>query len=143
MDRKVFHWHMDADWEKEKQGFFQGSQSQKFAFACPPEFGGPGGFINPEEIFVAAIATCIMATFINVSKRRGIKVVSYKSHTEAIMEFADGHYRITKAYFRPDIVVSSQEEIEECRLVLHDAESTCPIGKSVTTQVIMEERITA
>ena len=134
---------MDVHWEKEKQGFFKGSQPEKFAFACPPEFGGPGGFINPEEIFVAAIGTCVMATFINVCKRRNVKILSYKSHVEGIMEHIDGHYRISKAYLKPEIVVSSPDEIEECRLILLDAEATCPIGKSITTQVLLEEKITA
>lgn len=141
MERKTFRYFVSVDWEKGKQGFFSGINNEKFAFSCPPEFGGPEGFMSPEEIFVASIATCVMATFINVCSRNKIGIASYNSKAEGVMDYIEGSYRITKIFLRPQIIIKDPEQREECKRILEDAHQTCPVGKSVVSQVILEPEL--
>lgn len=141
MERKVFKYFVEADWEKDKQGFFKGVNPEKFPFSCPPEFGGPDGFLSPEEIFVAASATCVMATFINTASKKRLDFVSYKSSAEGVMEHNGCCYEIKTIYLRPTIIIKDGSQRELCMALLKDAHETCPVGKSVKTNVVLEPNI--
>ncbi len=39
------------------------SVDQKLTCAIPPEFGGPGGGLSPEDLFAQALTNCFVATF--------------------------------------------------------------------------------
>lgn len=138
MDRKTFSYYANVDWEKEKQGFLKGGFND-IQVACPPEFGGPGGIISPEDLFVASLAVCVMATFINRCARKGVELVSYASKNEGFMEFVDDAYQITKVWLRPTIKIADSSKLELAKSLLHEAEAVCPVGRSVKTQVILEE----
>lgn len=138
MERKTFSYYANVDWEKEKQGFLTGN-FKDIQVACPPEFGGPGGIISPEDLFVASLAVCLMATFLNRCARNGVELVSYQSKNEGFMEFVTDAYQITKVWLRPTIKLADSSKIELARSLLHEADRVCPVGRSVKTEVILEE----
>jgi organic hydroperoxide reductase OsmC/OhrA len=138
MERKTFKYFANVDWEKGKQGFLTGG-FKDISVACPPEFGGPGGIISPEDLFVASLAVCLMATFLNRCARNSIELVSYTSKNEGFMEFVGDAYQITKAWLRPTIKLADNSKLELAKSLLHEAERVCPVGRSVKTEVILEE----
>lgn len=141
MERKVFKYFVEVDWEKNKQGFFKGVNPEKFPFSCPPEFGGPEGFLSPEEIFVSASAACVMATFVNSASKKRLEFVSYISSAEGIMVHNGCCYEISKIYLRPRIVIKDPFQEDLCLELLKEAHQTCPVGMSVKTDIILEPTI--
>jgi organic hydroperoxide reductase OsmC/OhrA len=47
----------------------------------PPEYGGSPDSLNPEEMLVASVNSCIMLVFFHFAKRYDIEIASY--HSEA------------------------------------------------------------
>ncbi|HOO96485.1 MAG TPA: OsmC family protein [Caldisericia bacterium] len=142
MQRKIFEYNVGVDWETEHQGFLTGD-FKTVSIACPPEFGGPGKIISPEDLFVASAAVCVMTTFLDFAEKLKINLVLYKSKANGKMEFIDGYYRFSKITIEPEIVVSNESEIEKTERLLRKAENVCPVGKSVTCEVEVVPTITA
>ncbi|MEZ4812398.1 MAG: OsmC family protein [Caldisericia bacterium] len=142
MKRKVFNYEVSVDWEKEHQGFLGGSFKQ-IQIACPPEFGGPGGIISPEDLFVASNSVCVMTTFLDFMEKAQIKLVSYKSNATGDMEFIDGYYRFSKIILNPKIVIYDKKNIERTERLLKKAHDVCPVGKSSTCEIILEPEISS
>jgi organic hydroperoxide reductase OsmC/OhrA len=140
MKRKTFTYMADVDWEKEHQGFL-GGNFDTVRIACPPEFGGPGGKISPEELFVASNTVCIMTTFIDFSERVGIGLVAYKSKATGYMEFIDNYYRFSKIEIKIEITISEKKQTNITKRMIDKAHDVCPVGKSSTCEVIIEPEI--
>jgi organic hydroperoxide reductase OsmC/OhrA len=97
--------------------------------------------IDPEEAFVAALASCHMLTFVDLARRAGFVVDSYVDEAEGVMDRIDtGRFWISKVTLRPKIVFSGgkvPDEIDLSRLH-HDAHEFCFIANSVKTEVIVD-----
>ncbi|GAJ21243.1 unnamed protein product, partial [marine sediment metagenome] len=48
----------------------------------PPQYGGDPNSLNPEEMLVAAVNSCLMLVFFHFVKRSDVEVVSYSSDAE-------------------------------------------------------------
>lgn len=54
--------------------------------AAPPEFKGRLGICGPEDLFVAAVNSCIMATFLHYPQKGHLGILNYESQAEAVLE---------------------------------------------------------
>ena len=97
--------------------------------------------VDPEEAFVASLASCHMLTFLDLARRAGFVVDSYVDEAEGVMERIDtGRFWISKVTLRPKIVFSGEkmpDEIDLSRLH-HDAHEFCFIANSVKSEVIVD-----
>ena len=106
----------------------------------PPPLSDPAG-IDPEEAFVAAIASCHMLWFLALAARAGFVVDHYRDAAVGIMERIDsGKQAITRVTLRPDIGFShdKQPSPEELRSLHHKAHDNCFIANSVCTEITVE-----
>ena len=97
--------------------------------------------VDPEEAFVASLASCHMLTFLAIAARRRLQVEGYEDSAVGFMEKnADGKLAVTRVELRPRIRfggerIPSRQELER----LHDlAHRECFIANSVTTEVSVE-----
>jgi organic hydroperoxide reductase OsmC/OhrA len=94
--------------------------------------------IDPEEAFVASLASCHMLTFVDMARRAGFVVDGYDDVAEGEMErLAAGQWWIARVTLRPRIVFSgdrqpTQPDIDELHRQAHDA---CFIASSVKTRI--------
>ncbi len=106
----------------------------------PEPMSDPAG-VDPEEAFVASLASCHMLWFLSLAARRGFTVDRYAD--DAIGELARnaaGKMAMTQVTLRPAVVFSgarlpAREEIDELH---HKAHEECFIANSVTTEVRCE-----
>jgi len=96
--------------------------------------------IDPEEAFVAALASCHMLFFIDLARRAGIAVRAYEDEAVGVMErVAPGKVAITKVTLKPRIVfdggVPDGAKLDELHHAAHEA---CFIANSVTTKIEIE-----
>jgi organic hydroperoxide reductase OsmC/OhrA len=80
-----------------------------------------------------------MATFVNRCARHGIELVSYESRNEGFMEFVGDAYQITRIWLRPTIKIADSSRLDQARALLHEAEKACPVGRSVRSEITLEE----
>ncbi len=138
---KSFLYKTQLAWLENRSGTLSGEQKPSMRVSSPPEFKGEAGVWSPEELFVGAVDTCTMTTFLAFAKRLQIPLVSYSSVAEGVLEFSDGGYKFTKVILRPTILVSSPEAVEQARSTFHDAHGSCLITNSIHAEVVVEPSI--
>ena len=106
-----------------------------------PEPMSDASALDPEEAFVASLASCHLLWFLAVAAERGFCVDSYRDRPiGALDRGADGRLAITKVVLRPELVFSgdSRPTAEKIRELHGLAHERCFIANSVKTVVRCE-----
>lgn len=102
--------------------------------------------VDPEEAFVAAVASCHMMSYLYVASKAGFAIDSY--HDEAVgllTENEAGARWISKVTLRPAIEyrgTNSPTTVQEQHLH-HQAHEQCYIANSIRTKVVVVSRSVA
>lgn len=97
--------------------------------------------VDPEEAFVAAIASCHMLSFLDLAARRGFTVERYTD--EAVGRMAKneaGRIAVTLVTLHPCIEFTGnrQPTREDIEYLHHEAHEVCFIASSVKTDIRVE-----
>ena len=107
----------------------------------PSPWSNPAG-VDPEEAFVAAIASCHMLTFLHKAREAGFVVARYVDDAEGVMEeIGGGRMAVTRVTLRPQITYEGRSPTPAERDRLHHgAHEECFIANSVKTEVVVQEQ---
>lgn len=97
--------------------------------------------VDPEEAFVAALASCHMLWFLSIAAQAGYLVDRYEDHAEGLMGMAaNGKLAITTVTLRPRVVFSGarQPSFEAHRGLHESAHAECFLANSVNSEVRVE-----
>jgi organic hydroperoxide reductase OsmC/OhrA len=97
--------------------------------------------VDPEEAFVAALASCHMLWFLSIAARRGFRVDRYADAASGLMAADErGRPAITRVTLRPTVAFSGADLPSDEQVVsMHEeAHEACFIANSVRTQVVCE-----
>lgn len=101
--------------------------------------------VDPEEAFVASLASCHMLWFLSLAAKRGFRVDRYVDAAEGVMAPNEaGKLAMTVVTLRPSVQFSgdarpTREEIDALHHAAHDA---CFIASSVKSEVRCEPAFT-
>jgi len=99
--------------------------------------------VDPEEAFVAAIASCHMLWFLSIAAERGWVVDAYEDAAVGTMgRVAPGRHAITDVVLRPRIAFGGDSQPNAAQIdELHEAaHERCFIANSVKTRIRVEAR---
>ena len=98
--------------------------------------------VDPEEAFVASLASCHMLFFLDFARRSGVVVTSYEDDAHGEMaKGEDGRTRITKVTLRPRIAFEgAAPDAAALDALHHKAHEACFIANSVTSEIVIEPR---
>jgi len=115
----------------------------KIEVATTPEFTkGIKEKWTPEHLFVAAVNSCLMSTFLLVAENSKFKFISFDSNAIGKIEKLEGKFVVKEVVLKPTLVIpTAQSEIKAKRL-LAMSEKACAIANSVTTKITSEPIIT-
>ena len=112
------------------------------AVATPPEFSkGVPGIWSPEHLFVAAINSCLMTTFLAIAENFKLDFVSFSSRATGKLEIIEGKYMISEVTLQPTLILANETDREKGLKVLHKSEAACLISNSVKSAIIFEPEI--
>jgi len=97
--------------------------------------------VDPEEAFVAALASCHMLTFLYLAAKQGYVVDTYDDNAAGVMtKNAKGKMFVSKVALRPAIAFADgkQPSATDLDRLHHDAHEECFIANSVLTEVVVE-----
>jgi organic hydroperoxide reductase OsmC/OhrA len=96
--------------------------------------------VDPEEAFVASLASCHMLFFVDFARRAGFIVDSYVDEAEGVLEKRDdGKMWMSEVTLRPKIDWCGDAPDEAAIADLHHmAHEACFIANSVTTKVTVD-----
>jgi len=96
--------------------------------------------VDPEEAFVAAIASCHLLTFLFIAAKAGLVVETYTDAASGVVApNEEGRLAVTHVTLHPDIVFSGDAaptDADVARLH-HEAHEECYIANSVRTAIVV------
>lgn len=99
--------------------------------------------VDPEEAFVAALASCHMLWFLSIANKRGFCVEQYEDAAQGVMaRNAEGKMAMTVVTLRPHASFSGERlpSREDIDAMHHKAHQECFIANSVKSEVLCEPR---
>ncbi len=145
----------EVQWEREDQAFVDNRYSRRhlirfdggveIAGSSSPHvvrvpFSDPAA-VDPEEAFVASLASCHMLWFLSIAAARQFRIDRYRDEAIGIMaKNAEGKLAMTVVTLRPDVVFSGEvlPSRDEIVAMHHEAHEECFIASSVRTEVRVE-----
>ena len=104
-------------------------------------FHGDADRHNPEDLLVAALASCHMLSYLHFAAAAGIVVTAYADHAEGTMETAGKGGRFTGVVLRPQVTLAAGSDAARAEALHEDAHHACFIANSVHFPVRCEPRI--
>jgi organic hydroperoxide reductase OsmC/OhrA len=101
----------------------------------------PTDAVDPEEAFVASLASCHMLFFLDFARRAGFRVDSYEDNAEGVLaKDGEGRMAMTVVTLRPRIAFSGDKQPTPADLdqLHHKSHDACFIANSVKTEVRVE-----
>jgi organic hydroperoxide reductase OsmC/OhrA len=105
----------------------------------PAPLSDPAG-VDPEEMLVAAVASCHMLWFLDLARRAGLDVASYRDEAEGELgRTAAGRTAITKVILRPDVAFAgAAPDAAALDRLHHEAHERCFIANSLNGEIVVE-----
>lgn len=111
------------------------------ALSSAPAYAGDASRLNPEELLTAAVASCLMLTFLAIARRRALDVRSWEDAPVGTLAMADRRMRITEIRLRPRITVGPDVDEAQIGPLVEAAHRGCFISNSVSCAVVVEPTV--
>lgn len=137
--------HIRVEWKRRPEGGILDPRKVVFPGGATLSGNGDEGeeaFVTPDELFLAAISTAQMHTYIDLSRRSGIVVLSYRDEAYATsVPNRTGQRVISSVVLRPRITFETHESptfrAMAIRLV-HEAQDVCSIQGTIKATIEVE-----
>jgi organic hydroperoxide reductase OsmC/OhrA len=142
-------------WENTSDQFLKGKYSREHTWTfdggavvpaspspsvVPTPYSNPAN-VDPEEAFVASLASCHMLTFLYLAGRKGFQVDSYDDEAVGVLDKNERNVPwVSTVTLNPKIVYGGDKRptSEEEESLHHDAHEQCFIANSVKTHIIVK-----
>jgi organic hydroperoxide reductase OsmC/OhrA len=142
-------------WERGEANFLKGRYSREHTWTfdggitinasaapsgVPLPYSNPD-YVDPEEVYVAAISSCHMLMFLFFAYKHGFQVDRYFDEAIGVMTKNEkGVFWVSQVTLRPKIkyggdIIPSPEDEEELHHISHEQ---CFISNSIKTEVILK-----
>ncbi len=126
------------DYSRDHQWTFPGGTV--LGASAAPAYRGTPARVDPEEAYVAALASCHMLTLLALASRRGLVVDRYADEALGTMRPGDdGRPWIAHVLLRPRVAFAGEEPSADVLAALHhQAHHECFLANSVRTRIEVE-----
>lgn len=134
------NYDVSVTWSFGRKGYLSSSELDSHVeVATPPEFPkGEAGIWSPEHLFVAAVNSCLMTTFLAIAEDSKLEFASFRSKATGKLEMVDGKYKISEIVLEPCVKIVSSRDEEKAVRVLQKSEANCLISNSITSKIIFK-----
>jgi len=129
--RRSFTYRTSSAWVEGRSGFLTSEGKPTLRISSPPEFKGEQGVWSPEDLFVASVEMCHMATFMGYAAKENVPVISYRSHANGVLEYVDGDYRFTRIVIFPTVIIPANTFEKNVQQLFQEAQRHCQVANSI------------
>lgn len=141
MEDKYFY-STAVEWTGARHGSLKSALLPTLEVDAPPEFKGSERAWTPEHLFVGAVNSCFMTTFLAIAENSKLEFVRFNAAAEGKLEKAEGHgFSITEIVLRPKLTLKDSGDAGRAARILEKAEKHCLISNSVKTEIHLEPEI--
>ena len=137
-----YYYTTQVEWTGERHGDLRAPVMPKLKIDAPPEFKGHEGAWTPEHLFVAAVNSCFMTTFLAIAENSKLEFVSFTADAKGKLEKMEGKgFVMTEVVLRPRLIISHARDAERAGRILEKAEKNCLISNSIKTETKLEPEV--
>lgn len=137
MDAHLFN--VNVDWKEGRTGEMTSPElTTALELATPPQFpNGVEGIWSPEHLFTAAVASCLMTTFLAIAENSKLEFKDFKCKSSGKLDRIDGKFLMTEVILEPTVTILNEADKEKAERVLQKSEANCLISNSVNSKITM------
>jgi len=131
-----YSYHVSAWWSAGRAGLAKADCSPAaIHFAAPIEFGGMEGRWTPEELLLAAVASCFTTTLGTIAGKARVELTDLQVEASASVRRSPAGYAIDAIELRPSVRIASSADGERVLELMRRAESLCLVARSLGVPV--------
>ena len=141
MATKLHEYPVVANWTGGREGsgdLNPHASAKNIPIAVPPEFDGPGGETNPEELLTSAVAGCYAITAGIVLKNRRLPVAHIKVDALGIVDQQGANFAYKSITLKPTITLepgATDEQAAQAEEMAHKADAYCIVTNAIRGKV--------
>ncbi len=132
---RTFQFENHVVWRSGRRGLLSAAEHAAVEIGSPPAFRGDPDAWCPEDLLIGGLNSCLMLTFLTMAQRRNLRVVTYESRAQGIVEHATGKYRVTKIRVEPLVSLGEPANPKITQEVVRDTLAACIITNSLSGSV--------
>jgi peroxiredoxin-like protein len=136
MESEHFY-EVSVNWKADRRGTLSSPVlDATIEVATPPQFPkGIEGVWSPEHLFVAAVNSCLMTTFLSFAENSNLYFENFSSKAVGKLEMVEGKYMISEITLTPIITIADKSNEEKIKRIIKKLESNCLISNSIKTKI--------
>jgi peroxiredoxin-like protein len=133
------YYQVEVSWQTDRKGILTSTELETaIEVVTPPQFPkGIEKIWSPEHLFVAAVNSCLMTTFLSIAENSKLEFENFTSKAIGKLEIIDGKYVISEITLMP-IVTTNNENKQKAERVLQKSEANCLISNSIKSKIIFK-----
>ena len=132
-------YQVKLNWLEDRKGVIQSEVlDSKIEVVTPPEFPkGIEGKWSPEHLFVAAVNSCFMTTFLAVAENSKLDFSAMECNAVGTLDKVEGKYQITEITLFPTVTIVDEMQKDKAIRVMEMSEKACLISNSIKSIVAL------
>ena len=123
-----------AWWTSGKAGIARSEQVPTVIhFTAPVGFGGDPGRWTPEELMLAALASCFTTTFQAISTYSKLSYADLEVTVDGEIEKTSSGFQFKSIGIKPRLTITDEELRPLAERVLHKSEALCLVSRAIST----------
>jgi organic hydroperoxide reductase OsmC/OhrA len=140
-DKQVF-FEVQVNWLEENKGLLSADDiTHPVTVALPPEFGGEGKEWSPEHLFLSALTSSYMTTFLTFSRKLGFELFQFECSAIGQVEIVEGQYAFTTINLYPRIFITNENARELAASAMEKTRKSCLVANSIQARIIYHGEI--
>jgi peroxiredoxin-like protein len=139
---KQFLFEVKLNWQKNNSGIIHADDVyDTLHVATPQKFGGEGREWSPEHLFLSAICSCYMTTFLAFSKKMNFTITHFKCEAIGQIKLINGKYKFTTINVYPKIYIGDELLKEKVSLAIEKTQKYCLVSASVNATILYHSEV--
>jgi len=135
-------YHTLAWWTSGQTGLAKSdSAPNAIHFSAPPEFGGLEGRWTPEDLLLAAVASCFATTFRVIAGYSKFEYTDLQVEVEGTVSKAESGYAFSGIILRPTVTIHGEENRQRALKLLEKTQAACLVSKALAAVPVLEPHV--
>ncbi len=142
MEAEHFY-EVSVNWLADRKGTISSpALNTSVEVATPPQFPkGMEGIWSPEHLFVAAVNSCLMTTFLSFAENSNLHFENFSSKAIGKLEMVQGKYMISEIVLMPIVTITESASDDKAKRILKKLEGNCLISNSIKSKIIFQTQV--
>lgn len=137
-----YFFEVKLDWLVKNRGILHvPGISEVLHVAAPPEFGGDGKNWSPEHLFLSAVSSCYMSTFLVFAGKMGFGITHLACNAIGQVEIEEGKYKFTHINLYPSVFIADESLRNKATRAMEKTQAYCLVGNSVNATLIYHNEL--